>query len=237
VHGVSIHPADGRVYLATHDGLFRYDASGPRRIGPVIDLMGFAAIGPRRVPAPRATRGRAPTCQNRSASGVHERWWTWTPLSRQGQSDFHALTATGATVVGFDGMLRGTEDGRTWTTLRPPVEPFALSGSPDGRTLVATSQLGPVRSTDRGKTWARLDGTPLLQYVAFADARTVVGVSPDGAVAVSADRGRTWASRGAVGGRPQALGAHVAHDGALRVLVVTDNAVLGSTDGVSFTPL
>ena len=46
VHGVAINPGDDLVYLATHDGLFRYDDTGPTRIGPVIDLMGFTVAGP-----------------------------------------------------------------------------------------------------------------------------------------------------------------------------------------------
>lgn len=38
VPAVARNPADDRVYLATHDGLFRYEAGGPVRFGPVIDL-------------------------------------------------------------------------------------------------------------------------------------------------------------------------------------------------------
>jgi hypothetical protein len=34
VHGVAVNPADDKLYLATHDGLFRYDATGPTRVGP-----------------------------------------------------------------------------------------------------------------------------------------------------------------------------------------------------------
>ena len=52
VHGVAVNPGDGRVYLATHHGLFRYDVTGPtpgragdrphgvrrRRTGPFLRL-------------------------------------------------------------------------------------------------------------------------------------------------------------------------------------------------------
>ena len=46
VHGVGINPGDGLVYLATHDGLFRYGPAGPERVGAVNDLMGFTIAGP-----------------------------------------------------------------------------------------------------------------------------------------------------------------------------------------------
>lgn len=48
VHAVAVNPADDRVYLATRDGLFRYDPDGPTRVGPMIDLMGFSVAGPDR---------------------------------------------------------------------------------------------------------------------------------------------------------------------------------------------
>jgi photosystem II stability/assembly factor-like uncharacterized protein len=236
VHAVAVNPADNRVYLATHDGLFRYDPSGPRRVGPVIDLMGFTVAGPNHFfasghPGP-GTDLPQPVGLIESTDGGR----TWTPLSRLGQSDFHAMTAAGAGVVGYDGTLRASTDGRTWTTLQPPVQPFALAASPDGRTLVATSESGPVRSTDRGDTWARLQRAPLLQYVAWAGADTVVGVTPDGTVAVSTDRASTWTSTARTGGPPQAVGAHLSR-GTLRVLVVTAHAVLSSTGGRGYAPL
>ena len=39
-------PRDGALLLATHEGMFRYDADRPKRIGPLIDLMGFTIAGP-----------------------------------------------------------------------------------------------------------------------------------------------------------------------------------------------
>src|SRR5450759_5814505 len=46
VHGVARDPGDGTLYLATHEGLFRYDKGTPVRVGPVVDLMGFSVAGP-----------------------------------------------------------------------------------------------------------------------------------------------------------------------------------------------
>ncbi len=42
---------------------------------------------------------------------------TWAPVSRGGQTDFHALTAHGSTIVGLDGqtLTSSTDLGRSWT--------------------------------------------------------------------------------------------------------------------------
>lgn len=232
VHGVAVNPADDRVYLATHDGLFRYDEGGATRVGPVIDLMGFTVAGPDHFyasghPGPGVDLPE-PVGLLESTDGGR----TWSPLSRQGESDFHALTASSAGVVGFDGAaLRATADGTTWRELEPPVAPYALAASPDGSVLLATSEEGPVRSADAGATWARLPDAPLLQVVAWAAGPTVVGITPAGTVAVSSDAGATWTERGAVDGPPHAVGADVAPDGSLRVVAVTADGVLVSSDG------
>ena len=238
-HAVAVNPTDGRVHLATHDGLFRYQGRDPVRVGPVIDLMGFtvAADGAFYAsghPGP-GTDLPDPVGLIRSTDGGT----SWEELSRQGESDFHALTASDAGVTAFDGAaLSATTDGATWRDLSVPVTPYALASSPDGQVLLATSQSGPVRSTDTGATWAPVDGAPLLQVVDWADGATVVGVTPDGAVAVSTDAGVTWQERGNAGGPPQAVGAHALPDGTLRVLVVTDDAVLDSVDaGATLAPL
>jgi hypothetical protein len=238
VHGVAVNPADNRIYLATHDGLFRYDAAGPIRIGPVIDLMGFTVAGPDHFyasghPGP-GTDLPEPVGLIESADGGR----TWALRSRQGQSDFHAFTASSAGVVGFDGILRRSADGTSWTTLTPPVKPYALAASPDGSVVLATSESGPARSTDGGTTWRQIDQAPLLQVVDWGDAATVVGVRPDGTVAASTDGGVTWATRARAGGAPQAVSAHTTSGGSLRVIVVTVDAVMDSSDGgVTFAPL
>lgn len=233
VHGVAVNPADDRVYLATHDGLFRYGESGPERVGPVIDLMGFSVAGPDRFyasghPGP-GTDLPQPVGLIESTDGGG----TWSELSRQGESDFHALTATDTGVVGFDGTLRRSDDGLSWSTLQAPAAPYALAAAPDGSTLLATTQEGPLRSTDAGATWQAVASAPLLQVVDWAAGQTVAGVTPEGTVAVSDDGGATWTTRGDVGAAPQAVGADTAPDGSLRVLVVTTEELLGSTDGGS----
>ncbi|MFS0700081.1 F510_1955 family glycosylhydrolase [Cellulomonas sp. 179-A 4D5 NHS] len=238
-HGVGINPADDLVYLATHEGLFRYDETGPTRVGPVIDLMGFTVAGPDHFYAsghPGAGTDLPNPVGLIESTDAGE---TWTALSREGESDFHAMTASDAGVVAFDGAaLQATSDGVSWGDLAVPVPPFAMDVSPDGSTIVVTSQEGPVRLTDAGASWDRLEEAPLLQVVDWADPSTVVGLTPDGDVTLSEDAGATWAPAATLPGPPQAVAAHRAPDGTLRVVAVTQDTVLESVDlAAGFEPL
>jgi photosystem II stability/assembly factor-like uncharacterized protein len=238
VHGVAVNPADGLVYLATHDGLFRYGTGRPTRVGPVIDLMGFTVVGPDQFYASGHPGPGVDLPQPVGLIASTDGGRTWSVRSRQGESDFHALAASGTAVVGFDGALRSSPDGRSWRQLAIPAAPHSLAASPDGRILLATAESGVLRSADAGANWTAVHGAPLLVLVDWAEGDTVVGVTPDGSVAVSDDAGRTWEQRGRVGATPQAIGAHGGHGGKARVLVVTETDVLDSTDaGATFAPL
>ncbi len=237
IHGVALDAAGEQLHLATHDGLFRYDGDGYARVGPVVDLMGFTAAGPNHFyasghPGPGADLPN-PVGLIESEDGGK----TWRVRSRAGTSDFHTLVAHRNGLLGFDGVLRATRDGRTWTDLGREIAPFALASSGDGRTVLATTETGPARSTDGGRTWSALPGAPLLMLASWGVGDTVVGVTPDGVVAGSSDAGRTWERRGAVRGRPSALTAAAGAAGELRVVVVTSTEVLESTDGgATFAP-
>ncbi len=222
VHGAAFDPGDGALVLATHDGLFRYDGSGsPQRVGPVMDLMGFTVAGPGRYyasghPGPGSELPQPMGLVESTDAGA-----TWSALSRGGASDFHALTVVDGGVVGFDGQLRASADGREWSSLQAPVQPFALAASPASPLLLATSEEGLVRSGDAGATWSRVDGAPLLQVAAVADGGSAVGVTPTGQVAVSDDAGASWELRGDAGEAPQAVAARASADGQLEVVVGT----------------
>ena len=249
VHAVAVNPADGEVYLATHDGLFVAGA-GNERVGPVIDLMGFTVAGPDHFyasghPGP-GTDLPQPVGLIESTDGGN----TWTAISRGGESDFHTLTASTAGVAGFDGVVRTSVDGHTWVdSSDPPAAPFDLAAAPDGEVLLATTERGPVRTDDGGATWSPVEAAPLLLLVEWADERTAVGLTPTGEVMVSSDRAATWEQVGdlapgaadlAPGAetQPQALGAQFSSSGDLRILAVTGSAVLESVDGgATFAPM
>lgn len=230
VHGVAVNPGDGRVYLATHQGLFRYDDTGPQLIGPVIDLMGFTVAGPDRFyasghPGPGTDLPEPVGLLESVDGGVR-----WAPLSRQGSSDFHTLTASTAGIVGFDGQLRASTDGKTWVDLAGVDAPWTLAAAPAGAAVLATSPEGLHRSTDTGRTWTSSPTAPPLAVVTWADDQIAVGVTATGQVHVSTDAGLTWQASG-VTGQPQAVAATSTGGGDLRILVVTASQLLEATDG------
>ena len=239
VHGISRDPGSGKVTLATHTGLFvlQPDASW-KLVGPEVDLMGFTVTGPGTYYA-----------SGHPGSGVDlpapvglikstDAGATWTVQSLGGQADFHALTASSAGVMGYDGALRTTSDGKSWVQGGLSVEPFALASAPDGSQVLATTAQGPLRSTDGGRTWVALVSPPPLVLVAWADAKTVVGLTSDGGVAVSADAGATWQVNPVKLANGEAITARRDKAGVLEILVVVETGVMQSHDnGASFTPL
>jgi photosystem II stability/assembly factor-like uncharacterized protein len=88
---------------------------------------------------------------------------SWEPLSRQGESDFHALTAAKSGLVAFDGTLRTSPDGKTWSAPSAGFAPAALAADPTSDTVLATTQDGLQRSTDGGRTWALVPAAPIIQ--------------------------------------------------------------------------
>jgi len=239
VHGISRDPGSGKVNLATHEGLFvlQRDASW-LQVGPTVDFMGFAISGPGVFyasghPAEGVDLPAPVGLMKSTDAGL-----TWSVQSLGGQSDFHALTASSRGVMGFDGALKVTSDGKTWAQGGLTAEPRSLASAPDGSQVLATTAQGVFSSTDGGGTWAPLASAPPLVLAAWADPKTVVGLTTDGGIAVSADAGDSWQTSPANLTSGQAISADRDKAGALEILVVTDTTVLQSGDnGATFTDL
>lgn len=239
VHGMSVDPGTDRVLLATHDGLYDVSTSPAQRIGPVIDLMGYTAGGNSTL---YASGHPGPDTDLPNPVGLlrsTDRGKSWEPMSRQGQSDFHALTRTGTgeSFVGYDGQLITSGDGLLWQAAETQIAPFDLSGTTSSDVVLATTADGLYRSTDAGSTWSLVADSPLLLLTAL-DGETAVGVTPEGDIHTSADAGVTWAKKGSIGAAPTAIDAHTDDGAAQEIWVATETGVKVSGDGgTSFNDL
>jgi hypothetical protein len=211
VHGVAFAPEDGAVLMATHEGLVRVGDGGELTpVGPVIDLMGFAVDGDRYL----ASGHPGPRVDLPQPVGLIE------------------STDGAAGILGYDGTLLRSLDGRTWEQLDIPAEPATLAAAPDGSAVLATTRQGLLRSTDAGTSWSAANGAPLLQAVDRADDGTaVVGVDPAGPVWTSTDAADTWQEGAQLSSALDAVAVATPDGGALRVAVVTADALLESSDG------
>lgn len=228
LHGMGVNPADGLLHLGTHSGTMVVEPDGVRRVGSAqTDLMGFTVAGPDHFyssghPGPGDDLPE-PVGLLESTDGGK----SWSVLSRAGESDFHVVAAADGAVYAFDGALVTSSDGRSWSAAAD-LAPASLAVHPEQpRTVVGTTQSGPVVSTDGAGSFTPLADAPLLYLLSWPAAEALWAVDPEGGVHVSADAGATWEARGTVPGVPQAFTASDADT----VWVATAEEVVRSTDG------
>ena len=213
IHGLGINPADGKLHVATHDGLYQLPADGgpPQLVGQTRqDTMGFTIAGPNLFLAsghPAPGQDGPPhlgLIESRDAGS------TWTTLSLSGQADLHALRFRHNTVYGYNsvgGQLIASTDKATWQTRAAmALRDFDVSPT-DPRNLLATTETGLQRSTDGGATWSPAGGPPLV-LLAWESADRLWGITTTGDILRSADGGTSWDPSGKLAGQITALAAH-----------------------------
>lgn len=231
IHGLGIDPADGRLYVATHEGVIAVeDDSSTQRVGDTADYMGFTVKGSRTFlgsghPA-EGSGGHA----NRGLIESTDSGKTWKTRSLGGEADFHALEYAHKTIYGYDstnGMLRVSEDGEKWDD-RAKLTALDIAVSPaDPDLVLATTREGVAKSTDGGEKFGP-GAEPLMAYLSWAEPDALYGIDPVGGLHRSTDGGKTWKKAGTVpGGQPQALTAVDAD----RVLAATQDGVYETRDG------
>lgn len=236
VHGLALDPGTDQLLLATHNGLFDISGESPEKIGSTNDLMGFATADAGRYYASGHPGSGSDLPNPLGLVESTDGGQTWQELSRQGESDFHALTVSEEGVIGFDGTLRMTADGQEWTEASDQIQPVNLAASTDGPVVLATTEDGVQRSDDGGATWELPESAPVLLITAFADANTAVGVAPDGTVHVSRDAGKSWERTGGTTGQPSAVAASTDGEDGLQIWVATEQGIEFSDDaGATFS--
>lgn len=238
IHGLGINPADGELYAASHHGLFLVTGEGqPKQIaGRTQDFMGFTVVGPDHFlgsghPGPEDAE-QPPHLGLIESTDAGQ---TWQSLSLSGEADFHAMEAAHDKVYGFDsqsGQIMVSDDKQSWEQ-RAGVPMADIAVSPeDADVILATTEQGVQRSTDGGRNFAPIQGSPTLFFIDWAKADRLLGVSPDGQVYRSDDGGESWSQGDSLQGGPQAILAH----GDSEVYVATEQAIYHSDDdGKTFT--
>jgi hypothetical protein len=164
VHGLGVNAADGDLYIATHNGLWRARAGQikAKRVGHVQhDLMGFTVVGPDRFLAsghPALHDDLPPQLGlQRSTNGGED----WDTVSLLGAADLHVLRAAGSRVYGVasgtGAFVTSANGGRSWQQRTPPAAVLDLAIAPgDPSRVVAATQTGLLASTDTGLIWRPL---------------------------------------------------------------------------------
>jgi photosystem II stability/assembly factor-like uncharacterized protein len=231
IHGLGIDPADDTLYAASHVGLFAVDGTGkPHQVADrARDFMGFTVVGDGHFLGSGHPGDGENEPPNLGLIESTDAGKTWKPRSLTGQVDFHAMEAKHDRVYGFDsqtGRIMVSADKQSWderTTI--PLADIAVSPD-DADTILATTEQGVQRSTDGGREFAPISGSPPLIFLDWATSDRLVGVDLDGGVHTSADGGKSWSRGASVQEQPQAILAH----GAADIYVATEGAIHRSTD-------
>ncbi|MET9378268.1 F510_1955 family glycosylhydrolase [Streptomyces sp. NPDC002992] len=237
IHGLGVDPEDGRLYVATHEGIFTSDEAGsPRLVGDSRDdFMGFTVAGAKTFlasghPAPGSGQPADHGLIKSTDAGK-----SWKSASLKGEADFHSLDHAKGVIYGYDstrGLLRVSKDGTNWQD-RAQMQALDFAVDPaDPSRVVATTADGVARSTDGGASFGSGVG-PGMEYVSWASPGALFGIDFTGALSVSSDGGATWKKTATVpGGQPQALTAVDGH----HILAATQDGVYESRDaGKTFT--
>lgn len=234
IHGLGVNPANGRLVIATHHGLFAAarDQTRPERVGETEqDIMGFSVVGADHFiasghPGPgQDLPGNLGLIESRDAGK------TWKNISLLGEADFHVLQHSGDRIYGFDGtqgrLMVSGDGGRSWQQRPPPAGVFGIAIDPTKSSrVVASTEDGIFVSNDEGRRWRALgDGTAGL--LAWPVRDRLYLVDGQGQVLLSSDAGVTWQTRGSIGGQPAAF---IAHKDDLYA-ALADGTVKRSTDG------
>ncbi len=233
IHGLGVNPADGALFVASHNGLFRAarDEAEARPVGSSgKDVMGFSIVGSNRFIGSGHPGDFENLPPNLGLVASTDAGTTFQPVSLLGEVDFHVLRGAGPRIYGYDSssgrFLVSRDAGHAWSRQRAPGALLDLAVHPSNPDrLIASADDGLFSSADGGRGWRRLGSQVAL--IAWPAVERLFILSQEGKVAVSADGGRHFQPAGDVPGEPVAfVGA-----GTELYVALADNRVMRSTDG------
>jgi hypothetical protein len=229
IHSLDVNPADDRLYVATHNGVFVHAENGFERVGDgAQDAMSFTIAGPDRFlmsghPEPDSS-GPAHLGLAESTDGGR----SWQTLSLEGEADFHALEVAGDRVYGVDsqtGLLKATTDGKQWRDLGQLPAADVAADPDDPQRLLLTDGRGSLVQVEVSGQPSLVESAPRLVLLDWVNGDLLVGVGPEGAVHTSRDGGASWQATGSL---PEPPHAFTATEG--RWYAATESGILTSTD-------
>ena len=238
VHGLGINPADDRLYVAAHMGVFKETDDGFERVADRWqDTMAFTITGEDTFlasghPDLRETEKPAHLGLIETTDAAR----TWKSLSLEGEADFHALEPASDRLYGYDsasGVLKVTADQLQWRDIAR-VGVIDLAVDPDDPAdLLVTDDRARLLRIGREEKLAAVPGAPRMSFVDWPERDLLVGVAADGAVHRSSDGGSSWESVDSVGSAPEALDITPG-----RWNVATERGLFSSVDdGQTWTPV
>jgi len=221
VHGMGVNPADERLYIATHFGMWRMTVDGgdtERITDSLQDTMGFTVAGPDHfygsghpdLEDPVLNQPPQPPLLGLIESTDAGR--TWQSRSLLHEADFHGLTFAHDTLYAADSTNRRfmvSSDEIDWEERAAigcqdvdvsPTDPDLLVGICDSDDVA----YGVYISRDGGASWSAT-AAPILRTTTWQDDTELWGASDDGGIHVSADDGVSWEGRGVLPGAVTAL--------------------------------
>jgi photosystem II stability/assembly factor-like uncharacterized protein len=200
-------------WLVSSNSLYRSVDSGKTwtRVGPQIDMGGALHLAPDGGLYTMGTSffspdGKVTLPKDQRAVGLYrsrDAGATWSVLHTWKSSELEPLallrTPTGTLLLGsgalFEenskkGILRSTDDGKTWVLGKSEALVFSFEVAADG-TLYAASDDGVLASTDDGASWTTTGHTQMTPLVRTQDGVLLAG-SLNGLYR-STDKGKTWA--------------------------------------------
>ncbi|MFH5823428.1 F510_1955 family glycosylhydrolase [Georgenia sp. AZ-5] len=217
IHDLGLNPAEGRVYVATHHGLYFLEGKMAHPAGEArYDTMGFTVVGPDTFLASGHPAPDDDAPANLGLLRSTDAGETWTEVSLGGQSDFHALTAVDDKIYGLDsttGAVKHSADGgSTWREMAV-IQARDIDADPSSpERVLATTADGLAISEDAGASFRPAESQPPKPLVVIDHlpgttdtSSTVVGL--DAAGVLWRTGGGGWVSAGPENGAPEAFTA------------------------------